>query len=71
MIERNFDRFKTHLRDSLLNLKGLKTGMKMRVHLGHVVLTQFKTEFMEGRQNFKDFVDMMGSFRLQGKFEEE
>ncbi len=67
-IERNFDVFKKHLTDSLMTLASLKKWMRMRVHLGNLILKQFTNEFANGEQNFYEFVKMMDHPRMQGIF---
>ena len=59
----NEKKFKEHLLKSLSDLAQFKGWMRMRVHYGHVVFSQFRQDFADGKFTFEKFVHMMGLSR--------
>jgi hypothetical protein len=64
----NLIKFEKHILESMRPLKRLRGWMRMRVHFGHVVLTQFPKSFGESGQPFETFISskMMAHPRTVG-----
>jgi hypothetical protein len=59
----NEKKFEEHLLKSLSDLAQFKGRMRMRVHYGHVVFSQFRQDFADGKFTFEKFIHMMGLSR--------
>jgi hypothetical protein len=71
-VQANLINFEKHLSTSMKALEDRTDWMRMRVHFGHVVLTQFPKSFGESGQSFETFTSdkMMAHSRTAagGKF---
>jgi hypothetical protein len=66
----NLINFEKHLSTSMKALEARTDWMRMRVHFGHIVLTQVPKTFGEPGQPFETFIKMMAYSRVAagGKF---
>ena len=62
--EENYQTFRKDLINRTLPLGDLRGWMRMRVHLGHVHLSQYQDAFANGKYNFGLFADMMKKARV-------
>jgi hypothetical protein len=69
-VQANLINFEKHLSTSMKALEDRTDWMRMRVHFGHVVLTQVQKTFGESGQPFETFISMMAHPRVAagGKF---
>lgn len=58
--------FEGLLTRSLMELKDLKEWMRMRVHFGHLVLTNFPSKYVAYQMSLNEFTKMMGHSRTRG-----
>ena len=63
--------FEGLLTRSLMELKDLKEWMRMRVHFGHLVLTNFPTKYAASQMSLNEFTKMMGHPRTRGEIDRE
>lgn len=61
--------FEGLLTRSLTELKDLKEWMRMRVHFGHLVLTNFPSKYTTCQMSLKEFTQMMGHSRTRGEID--
>lgn len=64
MNEENYEKFRKHLIDRTIPLGDLMGWMRMRVHFGHVNLSQYQDAFAAGMYTFDLFCDMMKKNRV-------
>lgn len=60
----NYKTFREHLINRTLPLGDLRGWMRMRVHFGHVNLSQYQEAFANGKYTFELFADMMKKARV-------
>ena len=56
--------FRTHLFRRVLELRDLRSWMRMRVQFGHINLSQYQNDFLNGKYSFIKFADMMKKSRV-------
>ncbi|CAG8982766.1 hypothetical protein HYALB_00001047 [Hymenoscyphus albidus] len=65
MVNSGKENIKNHLAKHIQAMAVMKGWMRMRVHFGHLNFTSFPKEFLQGRCDFKGFIELLENPRIQ------